>query len=123
MIIDGKVYERDWKGFYRCPYPDCHHPDFPARKFKTDAGFIKHLSECKARPYGSGVWHKPPDPPKVLWGLCADCGKEIYEMESCWPMSDRTVCVSNGCWEKYCEQGIGFHDCAGLKFPEITLSQ
>ena len=83
MIIDGKEYERDRKGFYRCPYPDCHHPDYPARKFKTDAGFIKHLGECKARPDGSGVWHNPPDPPEVLWGICPDCGKEISLLRNC----------------------------------------
>jgi len=53
---------------------------------------------------------------KVIWGVCPDCGKDIYEMESYWPLSDKFVCVWGGCWEKYYAQGLGFHAPASLDF-------
>ena len=59
-----------------------------------------------------------PDAPKKrnIFGVCPDCGATIYEMESYWPMQDKYVCVWGGCWEKYFEQGFGFHAPAGLEF-------
>jgi hypothetical protein len=122
MTIDGKEYLPDHRGRYYCPNK-CGNPDWPAPHWSTEKGFAGHMAKCKGKPDNLEGWTPPPEPDKTVWGICPDCGKDIYEMESCWPMSDRTICVSNGCWEKYCEQGIGFHDCAGLKFPEITLSQ
>jgi hypothetical protein len=59
-------------------------------------------------------WTPPSQPDKTLWRLCPDCGCSIYQLESCWPMADKTVCVWNGCWEKYHQQGLGYHGCAGL---------
>ena len=61
-------------------------------------------------------WKPDPPPEKVLWGKCPECGKEIYELESYWPMGIKFVCVWGGCWEKYFAQGIGYHAPAGLDF-------
>jgi hypothetical protein len=61
-------------------------------------------------------WKPAPKQERTVWGTCPDCGQDILEMESYWPMQDKYVCVWNGCWKKYYEQGIGFHDCAGLDF-------
>jgi hypothetical protein len=119
MIVDGVEYLRDYKGFWRCPFPECHHPDYPARKFKTDAGFIKHLGECKARPDGSGVWQKPPEPPKTVWGVCPDCQKPILSGETVWWMVDKKVCM--GCYEPYLAADVGHMDCCDLVLPGVTL--
>jgi hypothetical protein len=115
MIIDGVEYLPDYRGRYHCPFEkDCSNPNYPPSTWKTEKGFAKHLSECKARPGGSGVWQKPAERPKTVWGICPDCGKDILENESCWPLTGKTVCVWGGCWRKYYEQGLGYHDAAGL---------
>lgn len=36
-------------GGYRCPYK-CHSAGYPAPKWKTEKGFIRHMETCKARP-------------------------------------------------------------------------
>ena len=36
-------------GVYRCPW-GCGNPGFPAPKWKTEAGFRKHLATCSMRP-------------------------------------------------------------------------
>ena len=36
-------------GVYRCPW-GCGAPGFPAPKWKTEAGFRKHLAVCRERP-------------------------------------------------------------------------
>lgn len=66
-------------------------------------------------------WSPAPLQEKKVWGTCSDCGKDIYELESCWPMGERTVCVWGGCWEKYYERGIGFHAPAGFD-PDVALT-
>ena len=58
-------------------------------------------------------WTPAPSKDRKVWGVCPDCGQDIYELESCWPMVEKTVCVANGCWEKYYEQGLGYHAPAG----------
>ena len=36
-------------GYYRCPF-GCGRKDYPAPKWKTEKGFMKHLNECYYRP-------------------------------------------------------------------------
>jgi hypothetical protein len=116
MLHNGVEYKPDWKGLYRCPN-DCWNPDYPQPGWKTEKGFEKHLNECM----GPRKWNPPPKPPKEVFGTCLDCGGVIWKMESCWTMPDKTVCVTNGCWEEYFEKGIGYHDAAGLVLPGMTL--
>jgi len=113
MIVDGVEYLPDYRGRYYCPNK-CGSPNYPQPHWSTEKGFAGHLAKCKARPGGSGVWQKPAERPKTVWGICPDCGKDILENESCWPLTGKTVCVWGGCWRKYYEQGLGYHDAAGL---------
>jgi hypothetical protein len=65
-------------------------------------------------------WKPTAKEERTVWSTCADCGQDIYKLDSCWPMPDKTVCVWGGCWEKYYAQGIGYHGCAGMDF-ELAL--
>lgn len=47
--FEGHLVKPDKRGFYRCPYA-CGDARFPARKWKTEAGFRKHMGECGYRP-------------------------------------------------------------------------
>ena len=61
-------------------------------------------------------WVRPPEPPRVKFGTCEDCGGLVWKMETMWQMIDRWVCWS--CREDYEE---GFADCAGLQLPKVLL--
>jgi len=37
------------RGIYRCPF-NCHRSDYPAPKWKTKQGIMKHLQTCSKRP-------------------------------------------------------------------------
>ena len=47
--FEGRTVKPDKHGFYRCPYA-CGDARFPARKWKTEAGFRKHMEACLQRP-------------------------------------------------------------------------
>jgi hypothetical protein len=112
MIVDGVEYLPDYRGRFYCPHV-CESPNYPQPHWSTEKGFAGHLAKCKGKPENVGVWVKPPEPPKTVWGVCADCGADILEMTSYWHMSERFVCIA--CYLPYYEQGMGFHDCCGLE--------
>jgi hypothetical protein len=120
MIIDGKEYLPVYRGRYHCPWEkECSDPNWPPKSWKTDAGFTKHLGECKARPDGTGSWKPAPKQEKVLWGLCK-CGEVIYEGDTVTMFGDHEKVACIACFDTI----PGAHvDCAGLRFPEITLTQ
>ena len=61
----------------------------------------------------------PPLKPKVLWGLCG-CGEVIYEGDTVTMYGDHEVVACIACFDTV----PGAHvDCAGLKFPDVTLTQ
>lgn len=74
----------------------------------------KFLDESSAKK--TEKWKASPKAEAKVWSTCADCGQDIYETESYWPLADRFVCVWGGCWKVYYEQGLGFHAPAGLDF-------
>jgi len=48
--FEGKTIKAK-SGFYKCPF-SCGDSRFPARKWKSESGFRKHLTECPQRPEG-----------------------------------------------------------------------
>lgn len=49
-------------GVYRCPW-GCGTPGFPAPKWKTEAGFRKHLATCRERPTVESIREEQQAPP------------------------------------------------------------
>lgn len=49
-------------GVYRCPW-GCGSPGFPAPKWKTEAGFRKHLATCRERPTPESIREEQQAPP------------------------------------------------------------
>lgn len=47
--FEGKLVTPTATGIYRCPY-NCGQKGYPAKKWKTEKGFIKHTTECHKRP-------------------------------------------------------------------------
>ena len=66
-------------------------------------------------------WNPAPAKERVIWGLCA-CGEVIREGDSVGMWGEHVKVICYACWmtgeypEYHC-------DCAGLKFPDATLSQ
>lgn len=108
--FEGKVYERDSRGKYRCPLR-CGHPDYPQPSWVSDKGFLKHLAACK----GALTWTPEPPQEREKFADCPDCGSPIWKMTSCWRMQNRIVCIE--CYKPYFDVGIGHHDCAGFDLP------
>ncbi len=46
--FEGKKVKPNAQGFYKCPY--CKPNGYPAKKWKTSNGFIKHTQECGYAP-------------------------------------------------------------------------
>ena len=46
--FEGKIVMMDKSGYYKCPFK-CKSGNF-LRKWKTESGFQKHMTECKNRP-------------------------------------------------------------------------
>ena len=118
MTIDGKEYLPDHRGRYYCPNK-CGNPDWPAPHWSTEKGFAGHMAKCKGKSDNLGGWTPPPEMPKVLWGLCS-CGEVIYEGDTVTMYGDHDQVACIACFETIPDAHV---DCAGLKFPEITLSQ
>lgn len=112
---DGKTYERDSRGKYRCPNR-CGHPDYPQPSWVSDKGFLKHLGICII----TSVWTPEPVQEREKVMSCPDCEQDMYELTSCWNMGEKKVCLA--CYLPYYEHGIGFHDCLGIEFPDATLT-
>lgn len=118
MVEFQGVQYSPWRdGAYRCNWK-CHNPDFPAPKWKTEKGFLKHLEGCGFNPNGP-QWVKPADTESRQFAECPDCGSPIMEFTSCWRMKGKTVCID--CHVPYLVMGMGFHDCAGFELPGVTL--
>jgi len=47
--FEGKLVTPTATGIYRCPY-NCGQSGYPAKKWKTEKGFVKHTTECPKRP-------------------------------------------------------------------------
>lgn len=47
--FEGKIVKVNKQGYYKCPYK-CGPSGYPARKWKTENGFLKHTKECPNRP-------------------------------------------------------------------------
>lgn len=47
--FEGKIVKPTPTGIYRCPY-NCSQKGYPAKKWKTESGFKKHMTECPKRP-------------------------------------------------------------------------
>lgn len=47
--FEGKNVTPTPTGIYRCPY-NCGQKGYPAKKWKTEKGFRKHMTECPKRP-------------------------------------------------------------------------
>ena len=58
-------------GVYRCPW-DCGTPGYPAPKWKTEAGFRKHLESCRERPTVESIREAQQAPPAPLPTTDAD---------------------------------------------------
>lgn len=114
VTYNGKGYERDSRGKYRCPQR-CGHPDYPQPSWTTEKGFLKHLESCQ----GALTWTPEPKEGRVKYGDCEDCGAVIWMFSSVWEMRDRTICID--CYRPYFEAGVGFHSSAGLVLPHIVL--
>jgi hypothetical protein len=108
---DGKTYERDSRGKYRCPRR-CGREDYPQPSWLSDKGFLKHLEECRE-------WGPPPVAEREKFADCPDCLKPIWKMTTCWWMHDRIVCPD--CYHPYFDVGKGHWDAAGLELPCFTL--
>lgn len=103
-------YKRDWKGFFRCPWK-CGNTDFPQPKWKTEAGFKKHLEGCAMRPQEPPP---PPPPPELVpWGRCSGCHCMVFEGETILKRGKNFLCTN--CMyatnEKVKDEYL---DCAGL---------
>lgn len=67
-------------------------------------------------------WKPEPPKEKTLWGLCA-CGEVIHDGDTVGMRADHKFVICYQCClsEKFTED---MHiDCAGLRFPDATLSQ
>lgn len=49
VFFQGKTIPPGKDGRYKCPFP-CGGSGYPKPKYKTMAGFLKHLESCKATP-------------------------------------------------------------------------
>ncbi len=47
--FEGQKIKPSKTGIYRCPF-NCGRKDYPAPKWKTESGFLKHLNQCYMRP-------------------------------------------------------------------------
>lgn len=47
--FEGAKIKPSKTGVYRCPFK-CHRSDYPAPKWKTEQGIMKHLQTCSKRP-------------------------------------------------------------------------
>ncbi len=114
---DGKVYERDGRGKYRCPNDVCSqwNPEWPRPSWSSDKGFLKHLAECASK-----VWTPKPVTEQEKFADCPDCGTTIWKMSSYWEMTGGAfVCLA--CYLPYYEQGRGFIAPAGLELSIFSL--
>lgn len=118
MVVDGIEYKPGKDGRFRCPYK-CHDTAYPAPKWKTEAGFAKHLAKCPENPHSGSVWTPPPEAPREKIMDCPDCGNTIVEGDTIWQMSGRAVCFE--CRPEYQSRGLGFMDFAGLILPGMAL--
>ena len=118
MLFEGIEYKPRWDGNYFCPWP-CSDPNYPPRRWKSEKGFAKHLSECKAKPGPELVWVPKPKMAQEVFCECDDCGDPIYKITACWQIGSRVVCWD--CHEPYLEAGMGYHEAAGLKLPAVML--
>lgn len=48
LVFEG-IEVKPVKGVYKCPY-NCHDKRYPAKKWKTEKGFINHMDDCYMRP-------------------------------------------------------------------------
>lgn len=66
-------------------------------------------------------WKPAAQQEKVLYGSCP-CGEEIFEGDAVAMYGDHEQVRCYTCWMT--GEFTDFHlDCAGLKFPDVTLSQ
>ena len=78
------------------------------------------MAKCKGKPDNLGEWTLPPVPDKTVWGLCPSCGVVICEGDTVTMYGDHDQVACIACFDTI----PGAHvDCAGLKFPDIMLSQ
>ena len=47
--FEGKIIKPSKTGIYKCPF-GCGRKDYPAPKWKTEKGFMRHLENCYMRP-------------------------------------------------------------------------
>jgi len=117
--FEGKSYDRDSRGKYRCPNP-CSDPNYPPRSWVSDAGFLKHLAECRGKPERELVWNPSAAQEREKFADCPDCHQPIWKMTSYWEMtSGKFVCID--CYLPYYERGEGFHAPAGLDISQLAL--
>lgn len=65
-------------------------------------------------------WTPPPNPEKILWGLCPSCGAVICEGDTVAMLGDHDKVACIACFDTI----PGAHvDCVGLRLPDLTLSQ
>ena len=72
--IDRQIEEAVAKpraGVYRCPW-DCGTPGYPAPKWRTEAGFRKHLAGCRNRPTPESIRAEQNAPSKPVETTDAD---------------------------------------------------
>jgi hypothetical protein len=118
VSFEGNTYGRDSRGKYRCPHK-CHDPNWPPKSWVSDAGFLKHLGECKGKPEPELPWSPIAPQEREKFADCPDCLKPIWKMSSYWEMRGGFCCID--CYRPYFEQGLGFHAPAGLDLPELAL--
>jgi predicted RNA-binding Zn-ribbon protein involved in translation (DUF1610 family) len=115
---DGKTYDRDKRGKYRCPWR-CGDPNYPQPSWSTEAGFLGHLAKCKGKPEKVGAWSPAPVEERVQFGPCPDCGKMLWKDDLCWWMGKRIVCYD--CRGPYQSEGRGFQDWILFDLPCFSL--
>lgn len=115
---EGKTYERDKRGKYRCPNA-CSDPNYPPRSWVSDVGFLKHLADCKGKPEPELVWTPSAAQEREKFADCPDCGAIIWRLGSCWWMHGRITCLD--CYLPYYEAGRGHLSAAGLELPIFSL--
>lgn len=110
-------------GFFRCPWK-CHDPAYPAKKWKTEEGFAKHLTECKAKPDPIMVRLPTAIEESIFFTDCPVCGEPIMTGQTVWQRGMKILC----CYRCRIAPGNSYHssqgahlDCAGLILPDDSL--
>ncbi len=101
----------DCQGRYWCPLK-CHDKAYPAPRWKTQAGYLKHLDKCPELPVNAPA--PPPPPERTIQQACPACGAAILDGDSVWRCADRIACCLSCITAGPAAYGLGHMDFAGL---------